>query len=102
MPLVFVEGDLGGHLLGVSQNRVPFNVKFRFTIFGPMHSSMAVRADFWRFFISFLRAILFKWFLSPHVKHPSFTFLRQQPLFQLAFASFEFLILDCNKPSNNQ
>ena len=56
MPLVFVEGDLGGPLLGVSRNRIPFNVKFRFTIFVPTHSSAAVRADFWRFFISFLRA----------------------------------------------
>ena len=27
---------------------------------GPMHSSMAARADFWRFFISSLRAVPFK------------------------------------------
>ena len=31
-----------------------------------------------------------------------FIFLRQQPLFQLAFVSFEFLILYCDKPSNHQ
>ena len=41
LPLVFVEGDLGGPLLGVSRNRIPFNVKFRFTLFGPMHFSTA-------------------------------------------------------------
>ena len=62
LPLVCVEGELGFPLLGVSWNRFPFNVKFRFTIFGPMYSSMAVRADFWRFFFfffSFLRAVPF-------------------------------------------
>ena len=48
--LVFVVGDLEGPLFGVSWNRFSFNIKFRFTIFGPMHSSMAGRADFWRFF----------------------------------------------------
>ena len=49
----------GGPVFGVSWNRFSFNIKFRFTIFGPMHSSMAVRADFWRFFISLLRAVPF-------------------------------------------
>ena len=49
----------GGSLLGVLQNRFRFNVKFRLTVFGPMHSSMAPRADFWRFFISFLRVVPF-------------------------------------------
>ena len=48
----------GGSLLGVAWNRFPFNVKFRLRIFGPMHSFMA-RADFWRFFISFLRVVPF-------------------------------------------
>ena len=46
----FVNGDLGGLLLGVFQNRFPFNIKFRFTLFGPMYFSMAARTDFWRFF----------------------------------------------------
>ena len=54
--LLFVEGDLGGLLLGVFQKRFFFNIKFRFTLFGPMHFSMAARADFWRcfFFFTFL------------------------------------------------
>ena len=55
MPLVFVEGDLGGPLFGVSWNRFSFNIKFRCTVFGPMHFSMEVRANFCRFFISLLR-----------------------------------------------
>ena len=90
LPQVFVEGDLGDALLGVSRNRFPFNVKFEFTIFGPMHSSMVARADSWRFFIfiyflfsflfffflAFLGPSLFKWFLFPHVKHPLFPFLK--------------------------
>ena len=53
LPQVFVEGDLGGPLLGVSWNRFSFNVKFRLTIFGPMYFSTAARADFWRFFFYF-------------------------------------------------
>ena len=65
----------GGPLFGVSRNRFSFNIKFRFTVFGPMHSSMAARAESSKFFISLLRASLSKWFLSPHVKYPSFPFL---------------------------
>ena len=76
MCLVFVVGDLGGPLFGISWNRFSFNIKFKFTVFGPVHSSMAARANFLRFFISLFRANLFKWFLSPHVKHPSFPFLK--------------------------
>ena len=104
------KGPGGGSLLGVFQDRFSFNVKFRFTIFGPMHSSTSAvaRADFWRllcfffFKLAFLGQSPFKWFLFPHVKHLLFLFLMQQLLFQLPFASFEFLILDCDKPSNNQ
>ena len=55
----FVVGDLGGPLFGVSWNRFSFNIKVRFTIFGPMHSPTAVRANSWRFFISLLRAVPF-------------------------------------------
>ena len=55
----FVVGDLGGPLVGVSWNRFSFNIKFRFITFGPMHSSMAARANSWRFFISLLRAVPF-------------------------------------------
>ena len=57
MPPVFVEADLGGPLLGVSWNRFSFNIKFKFTVFGPVHSSLAARADFCMFFISLLRAV---------------------------------------------
>ena len=53
--LVFVVGDLEGPLFGVSWNRFSFNIKFRFTVFGPIHSSMAARANSWRFFISLLK-----------------------------------------------
>ena len=47
---VFVVGDLGGRLFGVSWNRFSFKIKFKFTVFGPMHSSMAARVNSWRFF----------------------------------------------------
>ena len=49
----------GGRLFGVSQNRFSFNIKFRFTVFGPMHSSMAARADSLKFFISLLGTVPF-------------------------------------------
>ena len=49
----------GGPLFGVPWNRFSFNIKFRFTVFGSMHSSMAARVNSWRFFISLLRAVPF-------------------------------------------
>ena len=52
-------GPGGGPLFVVFCNRFSFNIKFRFTIFGPMHSSMAVRAYYWRFFISLFKTVPF-------------------------------------------
>ena len=49
----------GGPLFGVSWNRFFINIKFRFTVFGPVHSSTAERANSWRFLISLLRAVPF-------------------------------------------
>ena len=61
---VFVEGDLGIPLFGVSWNRFPFNVKFRFTIFGPMYSSTVARADFWSLFIFSFYLFIYLFLLS--------------------------------------
>ena len=58
-PFFFVVGDLGGPLFGVSWNRFSFNIKLKFTVFGPVLSSVAVRANFGKLFISLLRAVLF-------------------------------------------
>ena len=52
-------GGGGGLLFGVPWSRFSINIKFRFTIFCPMHSSMAARENSWRFFISLLRAVPF-------------------------------------------
>lgn len=56
---LFVVGDLGVPLFAVSWNRFSFNIKFKFTVFGLVHSSVAARANFWRLFISLLRAVPF-------------------------------------------
>ena len=43
-------GPGGGPLFGVSWSSFSLNIKFIFTVFGPMHSATAARADSWKFF----------------------------------------------------
>ena len=76
MSLVFVAGDLGGPLLGVPGIGFPSMSNLDLHSLAQRIPLRQQGQIFGGFLLAFLGQSLFKWFLSPHVKHPSFPFLK--------------------------